>query len=207
MKMIKNMIVGLLISGFCLGMSSICFAVSPQLARAEHLGFGHITMPDNIAGDEFAVKALYFTLKEEAKKVKGLTINYDGKSKASDDVRIEAYIEKYVLNATWNEPGAETTDRAVWEQERKWYDSKGKEHKMTIKQYESEIYDYPGRYSFLAIVRGTLNLVDAKTGAVLVQYSGSEYNDKEIDAYTDLVKKFYKQVNKEIKDSKKQYKK
>ncbi len=205
MQIIKNIIVRLLISGFCLGIPSICFAVSPQLAQAEQLGFGHIAMPDNIAVDEFAVKALYFTLKEEAKKIKGLAINYDGEKKTPDDVRIEAFIEKYFLEATWFEPRADARDRVVWEDEQKWKDGKGKEHKMTTKYYESEIYDHLGQYSFLAIVRGTFNLVDVKSGAVLVQYSGSEYNDKEIDAYTSLVKKFYKQVNKEIKDSKKQY--
>lgn len=207
MKMIKVMILSLLIGGLSLGMTQGVQAAALQLVQAKQLGFGHITMPDNISGDEFVVKALYFTLKEEADKIKGININYDGKSTLPDDLLIEAYIDRYELRFTWCEPSAGTTDKVVWQEDKKWKDSKGKEHTMTISQYESEIYNSPGQYVFSANVRGTINLLDAKTGAILVQYYGSEDNDKEIDAYTSLVKKFYKQVNKEIKESKKAYKK
>lgn len=203
----KKIILEFIIAFLVMGALNVTYAASAELANAKQLGFGHIYMPDNISGDEFVVKSLYFTLKEESKKLKNITINYDNSIKTPDDLIIEVHIDKYALSASWHEPYADTIDSLVWEKEQKWKDSKGKEHTMHIKHYQSEIYDRPGGYLFSASVDATINLLDAKTGKTLFQYENYKFDDKEIDAYTAIVKNFYSKLNKEIKESKKMYSK
>lgn len=207
MRLFKNIILGFSIVSLMMGASNVTYAASAELVNAKQLGFGHIYMPDNISNDEFVVKSLYFTLKEESKKLKNITINYDNSIKTPDDLMIEVHIDKYALSASWFEPYADTMEKVVWEKEQKWKDSKGKEHTMHIKHYESEIYDRPGGYHFSASVGATINLLDAKTGKTLFQYENYKIDDKEIDAYTAIVKNFYSKLNKEIKESKKMYSK
>lgn len=166
--------------------------------NVKQIGFEDISLPDNISNDEFAVKAIYFAVKEEAvKRLKKIKINYDGSS-AADDAYISGNISTYELKSYWNEPHVATTRKEVWSKSKKWHNSKNEEKTMTITRYEDEPYGVPGGYSFIASVSATLNLVDAKTGAVLVSYSGHETNDKEIDAFYDILKDFYKKVNKEM---------
>lgn len=206
-RLFKKIILEFIIASLIMGVFNVSYAASAELANAKQLGFGHIYMPDNISNDEFVVKSLYFTLKEEAKKIKNITINYNNSIKTPDDLIIEVHIDKYALNASWFEPYADTIERVVWEKEQKWKDSKGKEHTMHVKHYQSEIYDRPGGYHFSGSVGATINLLEAKTGKILFQYKDYKIDDKEIDAYTSIVKKFYSQVNKAVKESKKAYSK
>ena len=63
-------------------------------AANKQVGFGHISMPNDIGNDEFVVKALYFTLKKESKRLKNIVVNYDGQSKKADDYIISVNINK-----------------------------------------------------------------------------------------------------------------
>lgn len=164
------------------------------------LGFGHISMPDDIADDEFVVKALYFTLKKEAKRLKNINVNYDGNSNKPDDFVVNVYINKYALNSYWVDPSATTDSLAVWSNSSKWYDEKNKEHTMKTTRYTTVVNDNPGHYDFNADAAVSICLMDAATGEVIVQYDGSESNDKEIDSYTNIVKEFYKKLNKALKE-------
>lgn len=164
------------------------------------LGFGHISMPDDIADDEFVVKALYFTLKKEAKRLKNINVNYDGNSNKPDDFVVNVYINKYALNSYWVDPSATTDSLAVWSNSSKWYDEKNKEHTMKTTRYTTVVNDNPGHYDFNADAVVSICLMDAATGEVIVQYDGSESNDKEIDSYTNIVKEFYKKLNKALKE-------
>jgi hypothetical protein len=202
MKLWKNALMtavaGAIVFAACTGE-----AASYTLANAKQLGFGHIRMPDNIAGDEYIVKPLYFTLKKGARRLKDIGVDYAGKNTEKNDLLVEVYIDKYSLDSYWREPTAVAVDKQVWSESRKWKDDKGKEQTMTTTRYESEIRDCPGGYGFIAHVNCVINLVDARTGEILLQEYGNESNDKEIDAYSDIVKSFYKKVNKELKESRK----
>lgn len=180
-------------------------AVSYELVDMKQVGFGNIDIPTNISNDEFKTKAIYFAVKDEAKRMKKIKINYTGNGSA-DDCYVCGYIEGYELKASWCEPFAGATNKVVWSSSQEWKDDKGKEQTMTTTRYESEAYGVPAGYTFNAYVDATLNLVSSKTGEVLVSYTASERNDKEIDAFRKIVEDFYKRVNKEIKESKKLFK-
>ena len=169
------------------------------VAANKQVGFGHITMPIDIGNDEFVVKALYFTLKKESKRLKNIVVNYDGQSKKADDYIISVNVNKYALESSWREPYASTRSQEVWHQETKWYDDKNKEHTMHTRRYTTTVSDVAGYFSFKAYVGATVYLQDARTGAIVVCHDGYEGNDKEIDAYTDIVKDFYKKVNNTLK--------
>lgn len=196
MMSVKKALLSLAVVAACL------FPLTSTEAAADankQVGFGHISMPNDIGNDEFVVKALYFTLKKESKRLKNVVVNYDGQSKKADDYIINVDINKYALESSWKEPSASTRSQEVWHQETKWYDDKNKEHTMHTRRYTTTVSDSPGGFYFRAYVGATVYLQNARTGAVVVQHDGHEGNDKEIDAYTDIIKDFYKKVNKAFK--------
>lgn len=197
---ITNKLMGLTISTAlflaCMGNTFTAEAADNDM----QLGFGHISMQDDISNDEFVVKALYFTLKKEAKRLKNIDVNYGGNSNKPDDFVINVYINKYALNSYWVDPSATTDSLMVWSNSSKWYDEKNKEHTMTTTRYTTVVNDNPGHYNFNADAAVSICLMDAATGEVIVQHDGSERNDKEIDSYTNIVKEFYKKLNKALKE-------
>ena len=79
---VKKALLSLAVVAACL------FPLTSTEAAADankQVGFGHISMPNDIGNDEFVVKALYFTLKKESKRLKNVVVNYDGQSKKADD--------------------------------------------------------------------------------------------------------------------------
>ena len=201
MKKLKTWFWGLLVLTFIITALPVS-AAAASLDTLKTIGFDHITLPDNIANDEFMVKAIYFATKEEARRIKNVKLDYD--DRLPRDAYVKGYIEYYSLDAKWREPHANTTNKELSSREYKYTDNKGKEHKATIKDMTTVPVDVPGGYEFTAYVTATLQLVDAKTEQVLVEYHKTESNDKTMDAYREILKGFYKMVNKDIKEIKKQ---
>lgn len=197
MMKLKNILMGLLLGSAlllpCEGLEAASLKADTQI------GFGQIIVPESIADDEFIVKALYFTMKQEAKRLKNVVINYNGDARKADDFIINVSVGSYDLNSTWVDPSATTSTSEVWHQERKWYDDKKNEHTMHIRRYATKISDCPGYFSFKANVTASVFLQDPVTGDVIVRHDASRSRNKEIDAYTDIMKDFYKKVNKALK--------
>lgn len=176
-------------------------AYSSSLGTISNMGFEHIDVPANISNDEFIIKALYFAMKEEARKVKDLKLSY--KHDNTEDCYVTGVITYYDWNSYWHDPSAYGTTYTEWSKEYKWTDDKGKERKKTVSRINTKINDNFGYYSFQGIVKGTFYLVKYGTDEILVEYSDSKVNDKPMDAYRDLLKDFYKQINKDLKKRKK----
>ncbi len=185
---------------------NILEAASVELVDMKQVGFGNIVVPDNICNDEVKIKSIYFKVKEESGRLKKVAIDYTGKQQQSNDCIVVGNIDRYELVSSWGEPFAGTTEKVAWSKEHKWKNDKGKEKTMTITRYVSEPYGKPGGYYFNAYVDATLQLVSVKTGEVLVSYSGFESAKTEMKAFEEIVEKFYKKVNKSIKESRKIYK-
>lgn len=181
-------------------------AASPLLVTMKQVGFSHIEVPDNICNDEVRIKSIYFKVKEEARRIKKVNIDYTGKNKDLDDCFVDGYINKYEIVPTWLEPTATSVKKEEWKKEYKWNDDKGKEHTATRTRYTSEPLGVPGRYVFTAHVQATLNLVSSKTGQILVSYTAYDTDKSEMKAFERIVKEFYKKINKSVKESKKMYK-
>lgn len=196
MKLKKKFIASLLAGALC----AAFLPQQPAEAAIKQIGFGNISMPANISNDEFVIKALYFAVKSEAqKKLKKYKVDYDGTNAAANDAVVMGIVESYELKQRWRDPSISTHSDIAWTKTRKWYDSKNKEHTETITRYEEKPSGSPGGYYFRAYCRATLNLVDAKSGAILVQYRAEGNDDKEIDIFYSIVRSFYKKVNKELK--------
>lgn len=176
-------------------------AASPTLNSVSTMGFEHIDVPANISNDEFVIKALYFAMKEEASKVKEIKVSY--KHNDAEDCYVTGVLTYYDWNAHWHNPSAYGSTYTEWSQEYKWTDDKGKERKRTVSRKNTEIKDDYAYYSFQGVVKGTFYLVKYGTDEVLVEYTDTKVNDKPIDAYRALLKGFYKQVGKELKESRK----
>lgn len=177
-------------------------AASPALADASVMGFEHIDVPANISNDEFIIKALYFAMKEEAGKVKNIKLSYS--HDAAEDCYVTGVITAYDWSEVWHSPSAHGSTYTEWSKDYKWTDDKGKEKKKTVSRKNTGIVNDYGYYSFDGVVEGTFYLVKYGSDEVLVTYSDRKVNDKPIDAYRDLLKGFYKKVDKELKVSKKQ---
>lgn len=70
---------------------------------------------------------------------------------------------------------------------------------MYTRKYKDTIVDHYAYWSFTWNVRATFYLVNAKTGQVVVSESGTEFDDKPIDAYRKILRSFYGEVNKHFK--------
>lgn len=160
---------------------------------AATMGFGNIEVPANIANDEFAIKALYFAMKDEARKVKGVKVNYKGGT--NESYYVKGVLTYYSWYHYWNQPHASTISKEVWSEDHKWKDDKGKERTRTVSKMTTEVYDVFGSFTFKGAVKGTFYLIKSGDDQVIAEYSGDFDNDKPIDAYRALLKKFYKEVN------------
>lgn len=159
--------------------------------------FGDVKMPDSLGGDEYLIKSFWFVNKEEANKMKKVKVVPDDAIAA--DYCLKVIVDKNEYTPDWVEPYAECPSVKAWERKYKWYDKDNNEHEGCITRYEpGSIHNYYGHYVFgnAAEVKATVYLCDAHTDSVL--YSKKYYvtNDKFADAYHDIFKDFYKQVDK-----------
>lgn len=163
------------------------------------IGFRDITLPQEVGGDEYSLKSIYFTMKDSAFEHTDLDIDYDGNGKAQ--YFVEGVINQYRLTRHWVEPYVTLTNKLISEKKEEWQDSKGNKHTKKIKQYETQINDHHGYWKYTAYVGGTFYLFDANNKLV-VSHSGTESDDKVADACRHLMKDFYKKVNKLLVEKK-----
>ena len=163
----------------------------------KNVGFKDIALPSNVSSDEYSLKGAYFGMKFEAsEKLKGFNVITDNTSDKDLDYYVTGTVDRWEMQSTWHLPTVTTWAKLISTTEEKWTDSKGKEHKMKTKKYRDEITDHYAYWSFTWNVRATFRLVDAKTGQVVVSESGTEFDDKPMDAYRKILRNFYKEVNK-----------
>ena len=171
-----------------------------EKAGTINIGFQNINLPANISGDEYTLKGVYFGMKFEAtEKLKGVNVITDAENDKDLDYYVKGTIDCWEMHSKWNLPTVTTYAKLISSTEQKWTDSKGKEHKMKTKKYRDEIVDHYAYWSFTWNVRATFHLVNAKTGQVVVSESGTDFNDKPMDAYRKILRNFYGQVNKYFK--------
>lgn len=156
------------------------------------VGFKGINLPNDVGGDEYSLKSVYFTMKDLAYKHTDLKIDYDGNGNAR--YFVSGNINRYSLDRHWVEPHATTYNSLISINETDWYDSAGNKHTRRIKKYKTEIADHHGYWQYTATVNGTFILSDSN-GRVLLSHSANETDDKTADAYRHLMEDFYKKVN------------
>ena len=164
------------------------------------IGFRNINLPSNAGGDEYALKAIYFTMKDLAFKYTDLEVDYDNSGNAQ--YFVQGNISSYYFGRHWVEPSATTYEAVESEEKSDWYDSQGNKHTKKIKKYVTKITDHHGYWKYNATVSGNFQLVDAN-GRVVVNYSDEKNNDKVSDAYYNLLKDFYGKVNDLLGEKKK----
>ena len=159
--------------------------------------FGGIDVPNNLGSDEYLLKSLWFAYKDEAYKMKKVKV-------VPEDTLMADYVVKMTVTATgydpsWVDPYATCDTRVAWERKYKWTDKDGNEHEGRVTHYEpGEIRDVYGHYYFggAAWVKANMYLYDAHTNQLLYSKDYSVSNDKFADAYRDILKQFYKDVDK-----------
>lgn len=162
----------------------------PRIAKT--IGFKGINLPSNVGGDEYALKSVYFSMKNLAIKNTDAKIDYYGEGKAK--YFVQGNITCYSLDRKWIEPHVTLSNKLLSEEKQDWYDGRGKKHTKKIKKYTTEIVDHHGYWKYTATVSGTFNLIDSN-GRVLISHSATETDDKVADAYRHLLDDFYKKVN------------
>lgn len=177
---------------------SLGVGVNVEAEPVHVVGFGHINFPDNVAWDEFVVKPAYFSMKDRAKKLNGVKINYDGSLK--NDAYVIGTISRYELNRIWHEPRVGSEAKEVSSSKSDWYDSKGKKKTKVTTHYREEAVPVFGYSEFQGVVTAEFQLIDARTNSLLVSHYETKINDTETDALNDVLKGFYKKVNKVLKD-------
>lgn len=168
---------------------------------AIRVGFGEISAP-TVANDEERLRALTFAIRDEAKRLDDVKLEYENGA-AAPHYLISGTVDHYELRPYWHDPYITVNNNLVSSKESKWYDRSGKEHKMYTNTYRQSITGHHGYYSYTAIVSANLNLIDTRTGATVVSYQGNDDDDKEIDACRHVMRDFYKKVNKYLKESRK----
>ena len=82
-------------------------------------------------------------------------------------------------------------------------DAAGQQHTKQTLWYEDEIQDHLGIRAFAFKSGAFLQLVDARTGEILIADSYVSNNDKMMDAYRDGLRVFYKEVREYFKEQSK----
>lgn len=120
---------------------------------------------------------------EAMEELKGVSVITDATSDKELDYYVTGNVDVWKLISKWNLPRVTTSSDLISTETTKWTDSKGKEHKMYTRKYKDTIVDHYAYWSFTWNVRATFYLVNAKTGQVVVSESGTEFDDKPMDAY------------------------
>ena len=166
------------------------------------VGFGEISVPP-LEGDEPRTRAVQFAMRDEARRLDDVRLEYGSAGNAAPQYRVSGTIDRYELRPEWHDPYITVSTNCVSTREKKWRDREGKEHTMTIRSYSQSIVDHFGYYTYDAIVSARLHLIDTRTGEAVVSYQGENYDDKEIDACRHIMREFYKKANKFLKHTKK----
>ena len=164
-----------------------------------NVGFKNIALPADVGGNEYNLKGAYFGMKYEAlDKLKGVNVITDAASDKNINYYVTGSVGTWKMNSYWHLPKATTYSKLISEQKEKWKDSKGKEHTKYTRKYQDEIVDHFAYWSFNWSISANFRLIN-NGGQVIVSYGGSEVDDKPMDAYRKILKKFYGEVNKHFK--------
>ena len=170
-------------------------------SHAPTLGFRHFNLPADVGQNEFAIKTIYYAIKDEAgDRLKKVKVDY---SPDGGDYYVTGDVYQYDRGESWVEPRAAASPHLVHEETFTWRDRQGKSHTGRRSYYrtrEEDITDYHGYYTFWYRVGMNLRLVDARTGQVIYSKSGENTNDYYGDALRSILKDFYKDVDKLIGD-------
>ena len=165
------------------------------------VGFKDIKLPPDVGGNEFSIKGAYFGMKIEAvDRLKNFKVITDANSNEPLNYYVTGNVSTWRMISTWNPPKVTVYASVIDSEEKEWYDSQGKKHKMKIKKYQDKITDHYAYWSFVWQVRATFQLINARTGEVIVTHSNVNNNDKVMDAYRQILKEFYKKVNERFKN-------
>ena len=166
-------------------------------AGAPTLGFRNLELPWSASQDEFAIKTIYYAYKDEAgDDLRRVKADYAPKG---GRYYVTGAITDYARGETWCPPTASTSAVKDREEEFKWYDDKGNEHKGKRVYYKTEVTDSYGYYRFWYRAAADLSLVDSRTGRVVLSRSlAAEDDDRYANALRTIFKSFYKDVDKAI---------
>lgn len=166
-------------------------------AGAPTLGFRNLELPWSASQDEFAIKTIYYAYKDEAgDDLRRVKADYAPKG---GRYYVTGAITDYARGETWCPPTASTSAVKDREEEFKWYDDKGNEHKGKRVYYKTEVTDSYGYYRFWYRAAADLSLVDSRTGRVVLSRSlAAEDDDRYANALRKIFKSFYKDVDKAI---------
>lgn len=180
--------------------TSTSHAACVELAQAKTIAFepANTYQLENI--HKTIQLAIDFATKEEAKKIK---LNVVDKNKA--DLCVCVDVTAFKAEEYWYGPSAYASEYTDSSKKSEWTDSANKKHTMYVKMIKSEIKKYSGGFTYGGGAKATVYIKDGRTGEVLLSYSDYNSNDKPIDAYRNILNKFYKKLGKEISESKKYY--
>lgn len=169
-------------------------------ANAPTMGFRNFTLPDSAANDEFAIKTIYYAIKDEAgDTLKNVKVDY---SPNGGQYYVTGDVTYYNRGETWNPPSASASPHCYKTEKFQWYDDKGAAHTGERKYYttnDDDIIDHAGYYSFWYKVGMNLRLVNASTGDVVYEkYDEASDPDFYADSLRSILHGFYKQVDKII---------
>lgn len=169
-------------------------------ANALTLGFRNFTLPDSAGNDEFAIKTIYYAIKDEAgDTLKRVKVDY---SPNGGQYYVTGDVTYYNRGETWNPPSASAYPHCYNTQKFQWTDDKGNIHTGERKYYKTtndDISDHFGFYSFWYKVGMDLRLVNASKGEVVYEkYAEASDPDFYADALRSILHDFYKQVDKLI---------
>ena len=169
------------------------------------IGFKNIGVPSNVGNDEYNLKAAFFAMKDEAfKRLKGISIKYDSSVSDSATYHVDGAISNCSLKSKWVLPTYSVLDKLIKTETEKWKDRDNKEHTQRTSYYTQEISNSLAGWIFWWSVGANLQLVDSKTNRVLISRYYSDTDDKLMDCYRHIFKDFYSDVNKFVKNQRKQ---
>lgn len=162
-----------------------------------NIRIGDLSLPSNVSEDEYKLKSCWYLFKTYAMRMKNMKV-VEGEKASAARYYVDGSISEYDFTPSWVEPYATYYDSTAWTKSQKWVDRKGKEHTMVVTHYEPKVTPHHGYYSFgtAATVRANLALYDARTGREVLSQSYYEYDDKEVDCVTHIMKDFFKKVDK-----------
>ena len=164
--------------------------------KAVPIAISRISLPDGMAGDTVRERAIRFAFSDETRRQDRLRFD-----STSPRLLVDVHIDRCELVPTWNPPTAWVTTSSTTHDE-SWTDKQGKRHEVKRTEYTQSVSHAFGYYSYHAVATGSLALTDARTGAVLLQKSFSEADDKEIDACRHAFRDFCKEIVRSVKKQK-----
>lgn len=161
------------------------------------IGFGELKAPASFWKDAVRFHSFLFVAIDEETRLKNAILNSN--DNVAKDYIITGTIMNYEMKPEWIPPHTTVVNNCVSSKTNSWRDSKGRMQQIITKQYRQSVEDHHGYYTYTGFVSVDLKLVDTHTGEVVVSYQGENTSEKEIDACRQVMRDFYKKINKYLK--------